>query len=161
MYNGLIISKRLTTVLLPSKTKKNTSRSAMKTELKVFSRRYWTNPWGYPEHRKHLRNVHLTQNRFYSRKIDMSYKRREIKVVYIELRWKSDNTWFFYLQLYSRIFYDSARTSGWQNSVYIKSTFGYKKQGWLLKCRWFKTSPWEKSRPRLDTQSSLVDTKYS
>lgn len=38
---------------------------------------------------------------------------------------------------------------------------GYKKQGWLLKCRWFKISPWEKSRPRLDTQSGLIDTKYS
>lgn len=39
MYNGLIISKRLITVLLPSKTKKNTSRGAMKTELKSFSGR--------------------------------------------------------------------------------------------------------------------------
>lgn len=28
MYNGLIISKRLITVLLPSKTKKNTSHGA-------------------------------------------------------------------------------------------------------------------------------------
>lgn len=38
------------------------------------------------ELRMHLGNVHLTQNRFYSRKIYVTYKRHQKKAVYIELR---------------------------------------------------------------------------
>lgn len=111
--------------------------------------------------RTYLRNVYLTQD---SRKIDMTYKHRQKKAVYMELRWKSDNTWFSYLQLYRRILYDLARALGWQNSVYIKSaTLGYKKQGWHIKCTWFQIyrSLWGKRQQWHHTQSSLIVTKNS
>lgn len=92
----------------------------MKMELKSFSARFQTNPEVANELTMHL-NVHLMQNQLFSRKIYVTYERRQKKAVYIELRWKSGNTRFFIYNFIAEFLYDLARTLGWQNSVNIKS----------------------------------------